>query len=292
MENIKVSNTMLGIVTIYNPDIKQTADNIRLYIDYIDKLIIWNNSTLESDIKNQMMALLASFSDKIHWVETGENRLIAKGLNYAWKYAQENFYTFILIMDQDSQWTNFCTYRSTVEKYYDEGNKWVFTPYICGNDLWPIKERIKFRRIFINSGTIIPTEIMSSIGGADEVFAIDALDHDLSYRILRKGYQIACITSCILYHTIGAPKRSKILHLFTNNYGLFRTYSITRSHIICYRKHKSFMTAYEKRKFFKEIFMWKLIRIILVEEEKIGRLKMFCKGIRDGISYKFNEENN
>jgi hypothetical protein len=31
--------------------------------------------------------------------------------------------------------------------------------------------------------------------------------------------------------------------------------------------------------------MWKLIRIIFAEEDKLGRLKMLIKGIWDGMNY-------
>jgi hypothetical protein len=56
---------------------------------------------------------------------------------------------------------------------------------------------------------------------------------------------------------------------------------------MCYRRHRDIMTAYERRKFFKEIFMWKFIRICLVENDKLGRFRMFIKGIKDGITFKF-----
>ena len=89
----------------------------------------------------------------------------------------------------------------------------------------------------------------------------------------------------MLYHTVGHPKRSRFLNLFTNDYGRERTYSIAKTHLIKYRKHKSWFTAYEKRKIFKEYYMWKLIRIIFAEEDKLGRLKMLIKGIWDGMNY-------
>ncbi|MBP3845482.1 MAG: hypothetical protein J6E48_10180, partial [Prevotella sp.] len=94
---------------------------------------------------------------------------------------------------------------------------------------------------------------------------------------------IKCYTNCHLSHTIGHPVHKGPFHLFTDNYGRERTYSITKCHIMCYRRHRDIMTAHERRKFFKEIFMWKFIRICLAEDDKLGRFRMFIKGIIDGI---------
>lgn len=278
-------NRILGIVTLYNPDVRQAAANVMRYLNDIDALIIWDNSAAVQEVRQRISQYLPVPEGKIIWHGTGQNECIAPAINYAWQYAKTHQFQLLLIMDQDSQWSNFAFFRQKVETYYQAGNKWAFVPYIAGNDIWPIQQEIHFRRVFINSGTIIPIEILDHINGADETFPLDALDHDLAIRIQKAGYKIACITCCILYHTVGHPKRSRFLHLFTNDYGRERTYSIAKSHLIKYRKHKNWFTAYEKRKIFKEYFMWKLIRIALAEDDKMGRLKMLLKGIRDGMKY-------
>lgn len=268
--------TILGVVTLYNPDIEVTNYNIRQYAPYVEKVIVWDNSPIchESHLVGSNLLY--------HW--TGQNTYIAPAINYAWKYAVENHYDLILIMDQDSQWSNFPFFRTKVELLYAQKHS-VYVPYIAGNDHWIFDKEFVNRRIFINSGTIIPTDILTTINGADEVFEMDALDHDLAIRIQKAGYDIICITSCILYHTVGHPKRSKVLHLFTNDYGRERTYSIAKCHLIKYRKHKNWFTHADKRKIFREYYMWKLIRLVLVEEDKMGRLKMFLKGIYDGLTF-------
>lgn len=279
---------MLGLVTLYNPDVQQAANNIRRYIDGLDKLIIWDNSPLEANFKEQLLNLIEETQTKIVWHGTGENLCIAPAINYAWHYAQEHGYDMLLIMDQDSQWENFTDYRQQIEDYWKNGNIWVFTPYIAGYDNRPASKSLQFRRIFINSGTVIPIEILTAIQGADEAFPLDALDHDLSYRVLRAGFQIVCVTGCILNHIIGQPRRSKVLHWVTNDYGRTRTYSRTKCHIMNYRKNHDVMTRHEKYVFFRRIFCGKFFRIILIENDKIGRLRMFFKGVRDGVSYKFS----
>lgn len=278
---------ILGLVTLYNPDLQQAAENIRRYIDGLDGLIIWDNSPLEAGCKEHILPTLTNHKTSITWYGTGENLCIAPAINYAWHYAQEHGHDMLLIMDQDSQWQDFASYRRQIEEYWTKGNKWIFTPYIKGFDSWKITQLLQFRRIFINSGTVIPIEILTAIQGADEAFPLDALDHDLSYRVLRTGFQIVCITDCVLNHIIGQPRKSKILHMVTNDYGRERTYSRTKCHIMNFRKNHDVMTFHEKYVFFKRIFISKFVRIILIEEDKVGRLRMFFRGIRDGVSYKF-----
>lgn len=286
ISNNTYSTKMLGVVTLYNPEPKETASNINRYICDLDTLIIWDNSPLEKNVKDEVLSLLGDNMEKVLWHGDGKNYCIAPAINHSWQYAKEHGYDLLLIMDQDSRWEDFASYRLKIEELVHKGIEYVYKPYIFGDDSWKITQPVVFRRRFINSGTVFPISVLNKIGGADEIFALDALDTDLSIRTIKEGVEIACLTDCHLIHTIGRPHRSRFLRLYTNNYGRFRTYSITKSHIICYRKNHKWMNCSEKKIFFKEILMWKFIRIILVENDKIGRMKMFVKGIKDGLAYK------
>ncbi|MDO4497035.1 MAG: hypothetical protein Q4B58_04260 [Bacteroidales bacterium] len=277
---MKSQYKMLGIVTLFNPNEKELTEKLEYYLHDIDHLIVWDNSPISHEDSFSLYKDIVTY----HW--TGENTCIAAAINFALEKAIKEGFDLLLLMDQDSRWENFHCYRQNIEHLYETNPQQVFTPYIEGNDQFQIQHDIEYKSLFINSGTVFPVSILQHIGGADEALPLDALDHDLSYRIRAAGFPIICITKCILRHTIGQPKRKGPFNLFTNDYGRFRTYSITRGHIICYRKNRHIMTAYEVRKFYKEIFMWKMIRIILVEEDKWGRFCALCKGIRDGINYK------
>jgi hypothetical protein len=49
---------MLGLVTLYNPNPQEASENIKRYIHDIDKLIIWDNSPIEANIKQQVIDLM------------------------------------------------------------------------------------------------------------------------------------------------------------------------------------------------------------------------------------------
>lgn len=285
MENIIFRYRMLGVLTLFHPDVEQTLENIRLYAPLLDRLIIWDNSPLELQDKAQLLPRLSNLNTDIVWVGDGENRCIAPAINHAWQMAQQEGFDFILIMDQDSRWTNFMEYRRLIEQHTGEGDQWVFTPYVEGCDQWTISSDIQFTELFINSGTVIPTKLLTDIGGADEAFPLDALDHDMAFRIRQKGYQIACLTTCRLVHSIGNPTKSEALHLTAHNYPAMRIYSIARSHIINLRKHSHWLKRSDKWRIVREYVLLPLVRILFLESGKWERLKMLMKGIRDGLCY-------
>lgn len=276
---------LLGLVTVYCSEPQETAANILRYIQDVDTLIIWDNSPLENKLQEQILARLDTYRTKVIWKGDGKNYCIAPAINYCWHYAQENHYDLLFLMDQDSQWEDFHSYKTDVVSLYHTSPNFVFCPYVIGDDTFTINEDVQKKRIFINSGTIIPTAILNHIGGADLAFPLDALDHDLAIRIQKAGYNIVSLTRHKLRHTVGDPRFIGSF-LITDNYGPNRIYSISKCHIIKYRKHKDWLTFSEKKKTFKEHYLLKFIRIILAEPQKVLRLKMFFKGIYDGITYK------
>lgn len=287
----RYTTALLAVVTLYNPDPAIAARNIGRYVDVVDCLIVWDNSPLEAGIRERMEPLLHGSLHKIVWHGDGNNRYIASAVNYAWRYATVHHYDLILLMDDDSSWTDFRLYRKDVETLYRREGAMVFTPYVEGCDSFPVVQEIQQRTLFINSGTVIPTQFLNMINGIDEeAFPLDALDHDMALSIIAHGKQIVCLTHHRLKHSLGNPARMGLFRLFTPNYNRQRTYSITRSHLICYRKHRQYMSKEQKQYVLKEIILWKIIRILFAEPDKIGRLRAFVKGLIDGLNY--NIKNN
>lgn len=275
---------LLGLVTLYNPDPEDAADNIRQYAGDLDELIIWDNSPLDANYHDRIMVLLSELGNKAIWHGTGENLCIAPAINYAWHYAQAHGHDMLLIMDQDSKWDNFAGFRHQAESYWNEGREWVFTPFFEGYKFSADESAVHQLRVFINSGTIIPTKILSAVGGADERLPLDAVDNDLSIRIQKHGYSVMCLTSYILRHKLGTPSYTSLFHLKTPNYSAQRTYSIARGHMINLRKHRDWLTTDEKRYALK-VFYWRRIILILIHEnDKWNRIKMLIKGTYDGLT--------
>ncbi len=274
----------LGVVTIYNPEIELAINNVSAYLPYIDKLIVWNNTISENDFEYSFSKVFKDTMGKIIWKENHENLGIAKALNFAFNYGKENKYRLLLIMDQDSHWVNFDGYLKTIKKQYLAGNIHAYTPNVGGYE--NAETEIIDKDSFINSGTVLPFEIIDKVGSADETFAIDSIDEDYSLRIRQAGFKIKCYTNYFLEHILGDPIRSKIFLISTPNHNAYRTFTIAFSHIVLVRKHHRFLKNSEKWFYIKEHIIYKFIRIVLIEKDKMKKLRMLALGIYKGVTYK------
>lgn len=278
---------MLGVVTLYNPESNEVVENIKRYLTNLDALIVWDNSPLEKNLKDMILPVLSDEAEKIIWHGDGQNYCIAPAINFAWRYALENRYDLLLIMDQDSQWADFFAYRRDIEIRLKRGEMNVFTPYVRGCDEFEITSNEQDKHLMINSGMVMPIKILSEIGGADEkAFPLDALDHDITYTVREHGYRTVCLTEHVLDHSLGQLQRMGIFNMLTPNYNSYRTYSMTRSHIICYRKHKKNLKKEDKQYLYREILLLKFLRIIFAEPDKASRMRAFVRGLISGLIYK------
>ncbi len=283
-KNSLTSVKVLGIVTLYYPNVEHTAKNISAYLPFIDKLIAWNNTDKENNIQRELINALGLGENKILWKENLENLGLAKAYNFAFDYGKGNGYDLVLLMDQDSLWEDFSGFLDRVKREYSSNNVFVYTPNINGYDAQTSDVLIK--DYYINSGTILPYKIIEKIGPQDETFKIDALDVDYSIRVRKRGFKIICFTRYILSHSIGNPKRSKVFHISSPNHSAYRTYSIAFSHIVLIKKHYKDLNNKTIWYYVREYIVYKYIRILFVENDKSNKLKMLYRGIHDGLKYK------
>lgn len=287
MEREIKRHKLLSVVTLYHPDVDSVARNILTYLHHVDMLIVWDNSPLDEHNEQRLSALLPS-TEKISWHCDGCNHCIAKAINFAWHTMQQQGYDLLLVMDEDSSWSEFYAYRTDAERVFDEkpqtGAVAPYVPAVDRRDVNEYAHTLLPIRFFINSGTILSLDSLNAIGGADEDFPLDGLDIDLSIRIQKAGKQLFCLAHHTLTHHLGQPRRCKWLPLGTNDYGVARTYTITKSHVLYLRRHFKWLTWQERWKVIKEVIIYKPVTILLMEEEKLARSKSYIKGLLHGFS--------
>lgn len=276
---------LLAVVTLYQPHIGNVAQNILSYIDNVDTLIVWDNSPLSEQVRQRLTEELPSCNNII-WHSDGDNKYIAKAINYSWNIMKEQGYNLLLVMDQDSSWNNFSAYRKDAENVFAKNKEsGAIAPFVPSVDRWKVNDILHQVRFFINSGTIISLESLNAIGGADEKFPLDGLDMDLSIRIQKAGKKLFCLTNHNLTHQLGHPRRHKWLPLGTNDYSTARTYTITKGHTLCLRRHFKWLTWNERWKVIKEVILYKPLTIVIMEEQKRMRLTAYIKGLIHGFIY-------
>lgn len=262
---------ILSVVITYYPDKKLLQDNINAFINYVDAILIWENTPIAESAKYRYVN-----NQKVIFYGVNENKGISFALNYAWKYAKANGYDYLLTMDQDSKIENFQLFINQVLSM-NEIAIYGIPP------MNSIKEKIFRVSHTITSGTLIPIQILNDINGYRENFFVDAIDVDLSYRARRYGYNTYWIGGTCIKQVFGNQFYKKIggAKFLCFNYGPKRLYGILRNHIIIEKEYKTELS--DKKLLYKIYILKFLINILFFEPNKIKKIKAMVLGIYDGI---------
>lgn len=272
---------LLAVVVLYNPDCEDVYSNIMSYIQYVDKLMIWRNS---SNIK---LKSFGKFDGKIFWGGDGKNMGLGYVYNQAAKYAISNGYTHLMTMDQDSSFEkdSMSNYVCIVNdsKYQ---NSAIFSPnYKTIHGLsFPISEKITELAATQSSGSIIPIDLYSKVGSFRSSFFIYGIDHAFCYEVKNRGGWILAVHSVILNHAPGYQKRKRKLlwkTVWPNEYPPMSTYYLIRNELILF-----FEYPIKKKVIFDFIYYYifkRLVFILLYEDEKIKKIYAVFLGVIHGL---------
>ena len=193
---------ILAIVVGYNVEPENMKQNIQTYIQYVDKVLIVDNST-----KNMNLSTLED--DNIKYITLNGNFGIAKALNVGIKYAKENQYKYVLTMDQDSKFNN-----NLIDEYSKNENEKIiiYSPnYIIERKLIKKKKQdIEYVYWTMTSGNLLNIQLYEQVGPFLEKLFIDAVDYEFCLRARKKGYKILQCNKAILLHNPGITKIKKI----------------------------------------------------------------------------------
>jgi len=270
---------ILAIVLTYYPEKDVLIKNVTSFADYVDKIILWEN-TPEKD-KNDYRFVNR---ENVEYCGNGINS-ISIALNYALRYANENGYDYLLTMDQDSVWENFGDYiNKTI--YNASAPLGLYGPCINGESY----EEDFHPKELITSGMLAPICVLNKIGGYNELFTIDGIDSWLCCIAKELGYGSYVVCGCNLKQQFGKLHQSSFLwfSFLTLDYPAWRLYEVYKSYVIILRRFKG--TVNLKKHFWRNLMGKDLIKIILVEQEKIKKLNYIIRGIKDGLIYNFNNE--
>ena len=267
---------LCGVVVWYNPGI-QEVNNIKSYINHIDKLFVVDNSI---DNNEQLLSILdANFN--IEYISNSDNLGIAKALNIGCKNAIKQGYDWILTMDQDSEFEPMM-----IEKYINNVEDMINTENFIAIYA-PTTSKIKgqnseYVNRVITSGNILNLSAYKRVNGFDDDLFIDEVDHDLCFKLIRNGYKIYKFNDITLKHKLGDSKKVKILNKsFTPmNHSYIRKYYIVRNRCVINKRYPEYTKNYLKSN------IMDLIKVILGEEDKLRRIRYMLKGY---IDYKKNK---
>ena len=264
---------ILAVIVSYRPNEELLCRNIKAFINDVDKVLIWENSQESEKLQYRFIQ-----NEKVEYCGDGVNS-ISRALNYAWKYASENGYDYLLTMDQDSVWDDFHGFLNETV-YNPSAPKGIWGP----NAYYNYFIEVAACDYIITSGMLLPIEMVNYIGGWDENFEIDGLDDEFCLRAKQKGVQAYYWGACRLNQRYGNPERAKLfgkaLNVELRNYSPSRLYSIYKNHILLIRK---FPEERSLKYDFKHVWLPNIFLIAMFEKHRIKKLFSICKGIIDGF---------
>ncbi len=264
---------LCGVVVLFHPD-DEVLKNINTYLSDLEVLYAIDNSQDKSN--------LFSNNKKIKYIANCENKGIAKALNQACLLAIKEGYSYILTMDQDSAFQNkdLNKMKKKIEQSLQE-DIGIYSPLhqtASSKMNCNIHEETE---VVMTSGNIIDLRVWEKIGGFDEDFFIDGVDHEYCLHLQKEGYKIKIFQEIPLLHSLGKTEEKKIFgHTITlTNHAPIRRYFITRNrHYIYSKYHDTFKEFCEKE---LKNQRKETIKMLLFEKQKWEKTKAIIRGKRD-----------
>lgn len=270
-----MENNMIKIgacVVLYNPD-KDVIENINTYLIFLEKVVVVDNSTEESEVINEIKKL-----NKVHYISMNGNKGIAEALNVGIRYLSGENFKIALTMDQDSKFPT-----ENHKEIINIVNKLSSQYSIIGlnTNYFPEIKTGKITEVpfIITSGNFISIEDFNFVGGFLSDLFIDYVDFEYNYRLILNNKKICLLNDYSLIHTVGNPIKINFFghKTSTMNHPPIRYYYRYRNCIFLFMKYKK-----PFRHFLISEFFINIPKMILFEPYKLKKTKMIFRGIKDG----------
>lgn len=266
-------NLCACIITYY-PEYDFLQKNINAYYNFVDRIVIWQN-TPPKNRKNKEYAL----DDKIVYMGGDTNLGISQPLNEILNYCEQEGFSHLLMMDQDSLFKNFGFYYKQAISYFIHNDVAQIGPEVNNSKI--LKGEFKECKYVITSGSIIDVKKAISVGGFRKDFFVDGIDLDFGFKINKSGGRIYQVGGATLIQNFGNTclKRGKKIISYSPN----RLYNTVKSQIILWKEYPEY---FHKFLFMKIYFILTPLNIIVYQSNKFEKLKAIIKGIIAGLKTK------
>lgn len=289
---------ILGIVFFFNPDLDKAIPNIERYIDYLDKLIVWNNSPNSAFDAYTQAFEHKPYSNKLIFDGGRGNVGMSKPINNAIKKTIDDGYDCLLTMDQDSVWQDFACYIEEIGKRDFLHNAFYPSINFCRGDM--DVQNIEFD-FLINSGMVYGREALREVGLMNEHFFVEGIDTEYGFRIMvNKKVKLFRVNKALLKQNIGESDKINMVVLpswvkwlcnrFNKNivrckYDSARLYGIGFSKMVISREFPGYIGNTVKRQLSVKWFVkYCLVPILLYShpESKLKRITAYLSGLHRG----------
>lgn len=259
-----------AIIITFHPDKKLLQNNIEAIHNYVDKILIWQNS--DDDLSD----ITAKYSG-IEVIGDKTNHFIAKPLNQALQWCRENGYDYLLTMDQDSVWEDFAGFISETNRFNNNPEIGIFAPNT--NNFIPDKS-IPFidKEWVIQSGMLLNLHALNGLGGFREEYQIYGVDEEFCYWVNLHHKKVRVMTRFNLQQKYGNAQKT-IWGFTVYNYSPIVRYFLIRNMIWMKREFPKSTTTRR----ICSVIVHNYRDIILAEKNKFAKLTKFTLGIIHGL---------
>lgn len=265
--------TMVVVLYKLKPEESKTFLTLKKYLfskfEHLSdfELILYDNSP-----EPQAFSPLEYKGVQINYIHDPRNLGIVPAYNHAWEKAKENGSKWLLLLDHDTELTEEYVNKvfklgefskeiaAVVPKIQSENQ--MISP-VFSHSLRPLTEDMPVPGLqekpvmAINSGALIAVDFLNKLGGFNEGFPLDYLDHWLFYEIYALGSKV-WLLDVTLEHELSVMDYSRV--------SMKRYKSILESEISFYQNYKKDLYGAYKAQLAKRF----LKQILTVRNKKIA----------------------
>ena len=273
---------LAACVVLYNPD-ASVVDNIKTYASGVDEVFAVDNS---DEPNASLLDRITALGDNVTIIPMHGNQGIAAALNRGLQEASRRGYGYILTMDEDSYFTDdtLQRYKDKAEALFSSDEKVIQVGiHNSGDKDDDLVVNNETPDWLITSGSIMRVEDSLAVGGFLEKLFIDEVDREFCYRAADRGYSFRRVLDLTMQHNLGSPIRGKI---FGREFEAMGHSKIRKYYI--FRNCTYVMKTYPRtRKPYRHFLFATWLKTILVEDDKMNKLKYMRMGRRDAKRGRF-----
>ena len=276
------------LIITYNPG-TSVLGVIDLLLNDINYLIVVDNNS-----QGQSQNVISHIADdsRVRLLHNQENVGVAKALNQGVAIAKNMGYEWVLTFDQDTRpLHDIFKIITDVYTAYPEKHKIgaigvnfinAYSKSYCHVE---DNKEYKERDYLITSGCLLSIDAFYYIGGFREDLFIDNVDIEYSLRLKRHGKVSIISRKYGMSHKVGSPKMIRLfgVNIISSNHDRLRRYYMARNHMILVKEYlvrNPYFIA--KASYF---FILDLIKLLLVDDDKLNKISASVKGIIEGVFY-------
>jgi rhamnosyltransferase len=274
------------VMVTYHPSAAMVG-NLSKILAQADGLVVIDNGSGQDEIvalRNLQQSL------GFHLIQNRENLGLAEALNQGVRWAKNADYSWIMLLDQDSQLTDrfielmFATWEvhpqreliGSIHPRYVDPDTGIEPRIWRAHDGGPV--------VSLTSGALMPTWVFDKVGFFSSQYFIDYIDHEYCFRLRAAGYVIADSRRAVLLHSVGHPVGNSIwgFKFRTTHHSAIRRYYISRNRIALYRTYFTAFPSWIALIMYDDLR--ETARCFLGETDRGRKGRNFLRGTWDGLT--------